>query len=165
MKKFLIILIIGVVIYSWIGDIYYPSNSSKYEPISIENHYNKLDREKLDETLINSHSSQSVESAFKNRLSNIQVNGSGKVVRLLPDDKRGSRHQKFILQLPSNQTILVSHNIDLAPRINTLSHGDLIEFYGEYEWNQKGGIVHWTHHDPSGDHVGGWLKHNDRKYQ
>ena len=165
MKKFLIILIIGVVIYDWTSDIYFPSSSSKSESISIENNNNNQDRQKLDNTLVNNSSSQILENAFKNRRSNIQVNGSGKVIHLLPDDNIGSRHQKFIIRLPSRQTILISHNIDLAPRVNTISKGDQIQFYGEYEWNNKGGVVHWTHKDPKGYHLGGWLKHNGRTYQ
>jgi hypothetical protein len=40
-----------------------------------------------------------------------------------------------------------------------------VEFFGEYEWNAKGGVVHWTHHDPQGLHENGWLKHQGRLYQ
>ena len=104
-------------------------------------------------------------SAYENRQSDIQVGGSGVVIRNLADDTSGSRHQKFILKLTSGQALLISHNIDLAPRINSLRKGDTVNFYGEYEWNSKGGVVHWTHHDPRGKHVGGWLKHNGVTYQ
>ena len=97
--------------------------------------------------------------------SNDQIKGVGRVTRILADDNQGSRHQRFILTLPSGHTLLVAHNIDLAPRINSLRAGDTIEFYGEYIWNDKGGILHWTHHDPKGQHPGGWLKHNDELYQ
>ena len=107
----------------------------------------------------------SIEKAFKNNQSNIQVGGSGKVVKILPDDIKGSRHQKFIIELNSGQTLLIAHNIDIAPRIGTLNVGDHINFYGEYEWNSKGGVVHWTHHDPSGRHEGGWLNHGGKIYQ
>ena len=106
-----------------------------------------------------------IASAFQNRQSDIQVKGSGIVIRNLPDDLDGRKHQKFILKLSSGQTLLISHNIDLAPRINSLRKGDTISFYGEYEWNSKGGVIHWTHHDPRGKHVGGWLKHNGATYQ
>ena len=104
-------------------------------------------------------------SAYENRKSDVQVSGSGVVVRNLADDTSGSQHQKFILKVTSGQKILVAHNIDLAPRINTLRKGDTVDFYGEYEWNAKGGVVHWTHHDPRGKHEGGWLKHNGVTYQ
>lgn len=103
--------------------------------------------------------------AYKNHDSNVQVSGSGVVIRILPDDTDGSRHQKFILKLPSGQTLLISHNIDLAPRINSLREGDTVSFYGEYEWNPKGGVIHWTHRDPVGNHLGGWLKHSGITYQ
>ena len=110
-------------------------------------------------------SDQTLANAFQNRTSNLQVQGSGKVNRILADDNDGSRHQKFLLQLGSGQTLLVAHNIDLAPRIGSLNTGDTVEFYGEYEWNEKGGVIHWTHHDPAGKHVGGWLSHNGKRYE
>jgi cold shock CspA family protein len=106
-----------------------------------------------------------LQDAFQSRASNIQVEGSGMVSKLLPDDTDGSRHQRFIVRLNSAQTLLISHNTDLASRIDDIKEGDVINFYGEYEWNEKGGVVHWTHHDPNGDHVAGWLKHNGKMYQ
>lgn len=94
-----------------------------------------------------------------------QVKGSGRVVRILSDDNDGSRHQRFILETGTGQTLLVAHNIDLAPRISSLSTGDIVEFYGEYETNPQGGVIHWTHHDPQGRHVAGWLEHRGQRYQ
>ena len=106
-----------------------------------------------------------IANAFSNHESNLQVSGQGVVTRLLPDDNSGSRHQKFILKLSSGQTLLVAHNIDLAPRISSLREGDFVQFYGEYEWNEKGGVLHWTHRDPKGSHVAGWLQHQGQWYQ
>lgn len=110
-------------------------------------------------------SDQLLAQAFRNRQSNLQVESAGNVIRLLPDDDEGRRHQRFILELGSGQTLLVAHNIDLAARIPSLQEGDSVAFYGEYEWNSKGGVIHWTHEDPKGRHVGGWLRHNGRTYQ
>ncbi len=106
-----------------------------------------------------------IQAAYENRQSDVQVAGAGRVVKVLPDDNKGSRHQKFILELASGQTILIAHNIDLAPRIPDLREGERVSLYGEYEWNEKGGVVHWTHHDPQGRHVDGWLKHQGKLYQ
>lgn len=106
-----------------------------------------------------------VQLAYQNRRSDVQVKGSGEVIRLLADDLEGSRHQKFILRISDNLTVLMSHNIDLAPRIDNLRKGDRVEFNGEYEWSEKGGVIHWTHHDPAGRHEDGWLEHQGRRYQ
>jgi hypothetical protein len=110
-------------------------------------------------------SNELVATAFRDQRSGIQVSGDGVVDRVLSDDGDGSRHQRFILRLASGQTLLVAHNIDLAPRIARLEAGDTVAFNGVYEWNDKGGVVHWTHHDPSGQHQAGWLKHNGATYQ
>lgn len=107
----------------------------------------------------------SIHEAYKNHQSNIQVKGNGKVIRILNDDNQGSRHQKFIIKLSSGNTILIAHNIDIAPRVNSISKGDTVQFHGQYEWNDKGGVVHWTHKDPKGHHAAGWLKHNGKTYQ
>lgn len=107
----------------------------------------------------------SIKNAFDKQKSNIQVKGSGKVIHVLPDDIKGSRHQKFLLKLDTGLTILIAHNIDLAPRIKSISKGDTVKFFGEYEWTNKGGVVHWTHLDPNNQHVHGWLKHKGRTYQ
>ncbi|WP_394170306.1 DUF3465 domain-containing protein [Saccharospirillum alexandrii] len=106
-----------------------------------------------------------LQQAYESRQSDIQVQGDGQVIRILPDDNDGSRHQRFILRLDSNQTLLIAHNIDLAPRITALAVGDTVAFFGEYEWNSQGGVLHWTHHDPNGRHADGWLKHQGRTYQ
>lgn len=106
-----------------------------------------------------------VNAAYEKQQSDVQVRGSGIVSRVLPDDNKGSRHQKMILKIPSGLRLLIAHNIDLAPRIDNIREGDSVDFYGEYEWNEKGGVVHWTHHDPGGRHIGGWLKHKGETYQ
>ena len=104
-------------------------------------------------------------TAIAAQQSGVQVTGAGTVSRILPDDDDGSRHQRFILQLASGRTLLISHNIDLAPRIGTLTEGDSVSFNGVYEWNDRGGLVHWTHHDPQGQHESGWLRHDGQIYE
>ena len=103
--------------------------------------------------------------AYKQQISNIQVQSKGEVKAILADDNDGSRHQKMILKLENGLTVLVAHNIDLAPRVEGLRKGEIVEFYGEYEYSPKGGVIHWTHHDPQGKHVDGWLKYQGKSYQ
>ena len=119
----------------------------------------------LASTSVNANGVSDIASAYSTQSSDIQVSSYGTVIKLLPDDNKGSRHQRFILKLTNNQTVLIAHNIDLAPKISSLRKGDTVEFNGEYEWNSKGGVVHWTHHDPAGMHQGGWLKHNGSVYE
>ena len=83
--------------------------------------------------------------------------------RLLTDDNDGSRHQRFIVQLGNRDTLLIAHNIDLAKRV-PLGMGDRIKFRGMYEWNELGGLVHWTHHDPHGVEDGGWISYRRKSY-
>jgi hypothetical protein len=144
MKKLLIALLIGIGIYGYLQNKPNIISSSDKENIQ---------------------SNHAIAKAYQKKISGIQVSGSGRVTHILSDDNIGSRHQRFILRIPSGQTLLIVHNIDLAPRINNLQKGDLVQFFGEYEWNSNGGIVHWTHRDPSGRHIGGWLEHNGQKYE
>lgn len=104
-------------------------------------------------------------ATFGERDNGQQVEGSGVVIKLLPDDNDGRRHQKFILRLDSGQTLLVAHNIDLAPRIDALREGHVVKFNGVYEWKREGGVIHWTHHDPDGRHEWGFLEHEGELYR
>jgi hypothetical protein len=102
---------------------------------------------------------------FEEKISDHQVTLKGTIKDVLSDDLEGAKHQRFILELKSSQTVLVAHNIDLAPRISGLKHGEMIEVSGEYEWNPKGGVVHWTHDDPYGVHAAGWIEYQGRRSQ
>ena len=108
---------------------------------------------------------QALSAAYSNHQHQVQVCGTGVVTKVLKDDTQGSRHQRFIVRMPQGQTILIAYNFDIAPRIDGLRAGSPIEFVGEYEWNGQGGVVHWTHHDPSGRHATGWIRYSGRQYQ
>ena len=106
-----------------------------------------------------------IEQAFERRESDVLVLGRGRVVRVLEDDLDGARHQRFVLALDSGITVLIAHNIDIAPRVGDLQIGESVLFRGEYEWNDRGGVIHWTHHDPDGIHEDGWLEYAGRRYE
>ena len=70
----------------------------------------------------------------------------------------------MILTLNSGHTLLLAHNIDLAPRVPA-KVGDSVHFRGEYEYSKQGGVIHWTHDDPRGKHMDGWIKLKGETYQ
>ncbi len=111
-----------------------------------------------------SDASATVFDAFTSKRSGVWVNARGKVTRLLPDDKDGSRHQRFIVAFENGRTVLISHNIDLAHRL-PLRSGDAVSLRGRYEYNDRGGVIHWTHHDPGGGLEGGWIEHAGQRYR
>jgi len=122
--------------------------------------------ERLEQQVIRFGPGRSQERTLEGRQEVLYVaEGSGTVTRVLSDDNEGSPHQRFIVTLPSGQTLLISHNIDLAHRVEGLSVGDSVSFKGEYEWNDKGGVVHWTHRDPEGRHEAGWIRHGGNTYE
>lgn len=105
-----------------------------------------------------------IEAAFENRRSGFMVDLRTVVAKKLPDDNDGSRHQRFLVRLSSGHTVLVAHNIDLAPRV-PLQKGDEVRIRGQYEWNERGGVLHWTHHDPDGRRAGGSIEFGGQTYQ
>jgi len=54
--------------------------------------------------------------------------------------------------------------VALAPRV-PLWAGGAVTVRGEYEWNERGSVLHWTHHDPDGRHDPGWIEHAGERYQ
>lgn len=146
MKKFIYLIVVLVLAYGF----------AKEQGISIPDLSGQNSAEVSNAALL---------QAYNRQQSDVQVAGQGQVVKVLRDDLKGSRHQKFILKIAGGPSVLVAHNIDLAPRISGLRAGDNVEFYGEYEWNDKGGVVHWTHRDPGRRHVDGWLKHDGKTFE
>jgi hypothetical protein len=106
----------------------------------------------------------------RDRRSRINVESSGVAVKILPDDTEGDQHQRFLVRVggakgsDSSSTILIAHNIDLAERV-PVREGDAVRFRGEFEWNDRGGVVHWTHRDPAHRHADGWIEVGGKRYQ
>jgi len=105
-----------------------------------------------------------IRSAKENTNSRFWMSTEATVVKNLKDDTKGSQHQKFLIELAPDITLLVAHNIDLSPRA-PVTQGDKIKIKGRYEWNNRGGVLHWTHHDPKGKQEGGWIYADGRYYK
>jgi hypothetical protein len=102
--------------------------------------------------------------AVTNRRAGITVQHWGTVSRTLADDQGADKLQKFIVTLENGHMLLFAHNVDIAQRA-PLSTGDRVEFRGRFDWNDVGGLVHRTHHDPQMTFEDGWLRHNGKVYR
>lgn len=89
----------------------------------------------------------------------------GVITEVLSEDRKGSRHQKFVIITENGNSLLIVHNIDIAPRILGLKAGEPVEVQGQFTWNRHGGVIHWTHHDPRDNHHTGFIKYHGRLYQ
>lgn len=105
------------------------------------------------------------QQAFESRARGRIITVIGTVERILADDRDGSPHQRFIIRTPGGLTLLIAHNLDLAPRLEGLRPGESLTVLGEYEWNEQGGVMHWTHDDPQGQHIPGYIEWRGRRYQ
>jgi hypothetical protein len=92
------------------------------------------------------------------------VEFDGTVQKILTPDRRGRRHQRFVLTVPGAATVLVAHNTDLGGEV-PLTVGDHVRVRGIFEFNRRGGVVHWTHHDPGGEAGAGWIRVGGKTYQ
>lgn len=103
--------------------------------------------------------------AFEARARDRRITAFGVVERILADDRDGSPHQRFIIRTGGGISLLIAHNLDLAPRLSGLKVGDAVTVVGEYVWNDKGGLMHWTHDDPQGRHAVGYIEWRGKRYQ
>ena len=102
-------------------------------------------------------------AAFQKSDTGSWIEVTGFVKKLLSDDDEGARHQRFVLDIGSRRSLLIAHNIDLAKRV-PVGMGDRVHVRGMYEWNEFGGLVHWTHHDPHGVEDGGYVRYRTKSY-
>ena len=103
-------------------------------------------------------------AAQRSHLRRVYLTVEAPVLKLLADDTRGIPHQRFLLTLTNGTTVLVAHDTQMAPRVPVRA-GDMVRIHGEYIWNEKGGVIHWTHHSNSILHEPGWIELNGQRYQ
>src|ERR1041385_6694273 len=101
---------------------------------------------------------EQIADAYARRASGIEVTAQGQVERLLSDEPGpDGAHERFVIRLDGGtQTLLIDHNIGIAPRV-PVTNGAEITVHGEYVWNDQGGLIHFTHHDPQHTHEDGYI--------
>lgn len=98
-------------------------------------------------------------SAYDGQRSGVEVVADGEVGRVLGvRPGREGAHEGFLLRLSSGcrLTVRVETNTDFTGDI-PLRQGDRVSVKGEYEYYERGGVIHWTHRDPRGHHANGYV--------
>lgn len=103
--------------------------------------------------------------AFESHAEKVQLTIDGVVDRILADQIGPSGpHERFIVRLADvGLTVLIEHNLSLAPRVPVVA-GERVSARGEYIWNDQGGLLHFTHHDPDGSHEAGYIRYAGKRY-
>jgi len=109
---------------------------------------------------------ETVRRDFAEHRSNVEVTAAGAVTTILADAPGADgTHQRFILRLTGlTQTVLVENNVSIGRRV-PIAVGDDVTVHGEYVWNDQGGLIHFTHHDPVHTHEGGWIALRGARYE
>lgn len=96
----------------------------------------------------------------------VEVRDRGAVTRVLGQiQSQTGTHEGFLVSIPLRGTrtqLRVEDNVDITGPI-PLRRGEPIELQGQLECNDL--VIHWTHHDPRGGHIAGYIRANGRTYQ
>ena len=107
--------------------------------------------------------------AWRAGRSGVEVQATGSVARVLGKRTGPSGpHEGFLLHLTGagghGLTVRVESNLDIIGTLPVVD-GEPATVRGEYEYDQRGGVIHWTHHDPMGRHANGFVEIGGRRYE
>lgn len=110
-----------------------------------------------------------VYDAWRAGRSHVEVTASGAVARILGEREGPSgKHLGFLLHLSGSAgrglTVRVEDNLDLTGTL-PLAEGKAVTVRGEYIYDSRGGLIHYTHRDPRGRHEAGYVQADGRIYQ
>ncbi len=98
------------------------------------------------------------------QLVKVPITVTAPVKKMLKYDDKGLPHEKFLMVLSNGTTLLVAHDTKMAPYV-PVQPGDTVTVHGEFIWNEKGGLIHWTHHSDTPKHQGGYIDFNGKRYE
>jgi hypothetical protein len=116
-------------------------------------------------------------AAFQSARSHTELTVTGRVTRVLGVRQGPSGlHEGFILlvpnrcspgnqgQCPAQMSVRVEDNVTITGFV-PLHPGQIATVHGQYEYDSRGGVIHWTHHDPAGRHESGYIEIDAKRYQ
>jgi len=107
--------------------------------------------------------SQIVQAYEAKRRVNFVEGAKMEVVKLLPDDNSGLKHQKWVVRLSNGKLMQAVYNTDMCPYV-PLQVGDVVAMGGMFLWTGNSGMIHWLHHDPRGNRPDGYVMVNGKYY-
>jgi len=103
-------------------------------------------------------------NAFEQGRTGVWVSGHGTVKQLVGDETvAGERHQRIVVDVGEVFDLIVRHSVEASERVPVVQ-GDTIAFQGRYEFNGRGGVLGFTHHDPEEPGGGGWVRYQGNVY-
>ncbi|HUA08549.1 MAG TPA: DUF3465 domain-containing protein [Candidatus Acidoferrales bacterium] len=106
-------------------------------------------------------------AAYGSGQSGVEVIGSGTVLALLgTSNGRSGEHEGFLLKLTGqcDLALRIETNVDITGPV-PLQPGETVVVKGQFEDDADGGVIHWTHHDPSGRHITGYVEAGGKFYE
>lgn len=92
-----------------------------------------------------------------------ELRAAGTVVSLLGErESRSGLHEGFFVRFGNAAPVRVEDNADITG-IVPLRAGEHILIQGQYECDDD--VLHWTHHDPSGRHLAGFIEADGHTYR
>lgn len=109
-----------------------------------------------------------VYDAWRAQRSHVEVTASGVIARDLGTRSGVSAaHEGFLLHLAGASgrglTVRVEANVDFTGAM-PIAAGEPVVVRGEYEFDPRGGVIHWTHRDPRGRHPDGFIQIQNKRY-
>ena len=99
--------------------------------------------------------------------SDVEVIGQGSVLAILGTRNGPSGvHEGFLLKLTGGCDLMVrvETNVGITGPL-PLHPGETATVKGVFDDDADGGVIHWTHHDPSGRHIAGYVEAGGKIYQ
>jgi hypothetical protein len=103
---------------------------------------------------------------YGSQATNQEVIAHGRVGEILGTRPgRSGSHEGFLLKLDGDcdLTLKVETNVSITGPV-PIHRGEIVIVKGEYVYDPLGGILHWTHHDPEGRHVAGYVVSDGKTY-
>lgn len=94
----------------------------------------------------------------------VELTVTAPIKKMLREEDYREPHQRFLLMLSNGTTVLVANDLQYGTYA-PVQEGNVVRIHGEYIWNERGGVLHWTHKSDEPRHESGYIDFNGMRYQ